>query len=147
MVTLGDLHPVKNISLNNDKTLSWSPPSNLLNGIDVEYTVEFGNMTFTKAVNTNSIVLNNSVLINSCLPINVSITAHSGIISSNKSKTIVYYPQGMSFYLNCYLLVILVPKNCSILQSKITRVTEVTVVLNVTYKVSTSLYNVYFHCY
>ena len=46
-----------------------------------------------------------------------------------------------------YLLVILVPNNCSILQSKITRVTEVTAVLNVTYKVSTSLYNVYFQYY
>ena len=103
MITLGDLYPVKNISLNKDKTLSWSPPSNLLNGIIVNYTVEIGNMMLTKVANTNSIVLNNSISNDSCLPINVSVTAHSGIISSNKSKTIVYYPQGMSFYLNWLL--------------------------------------------
>ena len=94
---------MKNISLNKDKTLSWSPPSNLLNGIDVEYTVEIGNITHTKIVNTNSIVIDKSIPIDSCFPINLSITAHSGIISSNKSKTIVYYPQGMFLYLNWLL--------------------------------------------
>ena len=94
---------MKNISLHKDKTLSWSPPYNLLNGIVVNYTVEIGNMMLTKVANTNSIVLNNSVSNDSCLPINVSITVHSGIISSNKSNTIVYYPQGMSFYLNWLL--------------------------------------------
>ena len=94
---------MKNISLNKDKTFSWSPPSNLLNGIVVNYTVEIGNMTLTKTVNTNNIVIDNSIPIDSCLPVNVSITAHSGIISSNKSKTIVYYPQGMFLYLNWLL--------------------------------------------
>ena len=42
-------------------------------GIDVEYTVEIGNMTFTKIVNTNNIVIDNSIPIDSCLPITVTV--------------------------------------------------------------------------
>ena len=68
--------------------------------------VSLGNESINKTVNTSSIVINNLISSDSCLPVYVNITAHNGVISNNKTQTVVYYPQGMSFYIfvYCYLL-------------------------------------------
>ena len=99
--------------------------------------VRLGNESINKTVNTSSIVINNLISSDSCLPVYVNITAHNGIISSNKTQTVIYYPQGMTFI---YLFIVpyysLAPINCSLLTNKITTIDEGKAVLNLTYKVS-----------
>ena len=53
-------------------------------------------MRVLKKANTSSIVIKNLMSSDSCLPVYVNITAHNSVISSNKTQTVVYYPQGMT---------------------------------------------------
>ena len=71
--------------------------------------VSLGNESINKTVNTSSIVINNLISSDSCLPVYVNITAHNGVISSNKTQTVVYYSQGMTsiyIFVYCHLLVL-----------------------------------------